>query len=179
MTRRYTDAQIRAMRERAASGANHMRLAEEFGCSQPLVGQIVTGAIYSQAGGPILARDVRRSRWVPGQQGGNRAGQPTTWTPEEDALLGTMTDRHVARVLGRATNAVATRRSRLGIPPAAPATSSGYTGAPRLRGRSRWERHQAGMTMTEIAAQDGVSTATVSASILLYAARRRQERESQ
>lgn len=176
--RRYTDAQIRDMRERAAVGASHTRLAEEFGCSQPLVSKIVSGAVYRHAGGPLLEYDAQRGRWQPGERPiGARDGQPTTWTAEEDALLGTATDRHVARVLGRATNAVATRRSRLGIPPAAPGTSSGFTASTKLLGRSRWERREAGMTVTEIAAQDGVSEATVSASILLYAARRRQERD--
>jgi hypothetical protein len=41
------------------------------------------------------------------------------WLPEEDALLGTMTDREVARRLGRTKAAVTARRERKGIPPVA------------------------------------------------------------
>ena len=39
------------------------------------------------------------------------------WTAEEDALLGTMTDREVAARLGRSVHVVAHRRQRLGILP--------------------------------------------------------------
>ncbi len=38
------------------------------------------------------------------------------WTPEDDTLLGTMTDGDLARRLGISLTAVAHRRRRLGIP---------------------------------------------------------------
>jgi hypothetical protein len=41
------------------------------------------------------------------------AGRP--WTPEENALLGTMLDREVGDKIGRAGKDVAVHRKRLGI----------------------------------------------------------------
>ena len=43
------------------------------------------------------------------------------WLPEEDALLGTMPDAEVAKVIGRNQLAVLKRRRRLGIPNRVPA----------------------------------------------------------
>jgi hypothetical protein len=44
-----------------------------------------------------------------------------SWKPEEDKLLGTMTDAEVAKKTGRNVNAVIKRRLRLGIPNRVPA----------------------------------------------------------
>ncbi len=43
----------------------------------------------------------------------SRDGKP--WTPQEDALLGTDTDRVIAEKLGRSTVSVGNRRTKLGI----------------------------------------------------------------
>ncbi len=39
------------------------------------------------------------------------------WTPREDRLLGTLSDRRLAKKLGRTVKSVEQRRSRLGIAP--------------------------------------------------------------
>lgn len=43
----------------------------------------------------------------------SRDGEP--WTPQEDALLGTTTDRAIAAKLQRSSVAVSNRRTKLGI----------------------------------------------------------------
>ena len=44
----------------------------------------------------------------------SRDGEP--WTPEEDAILGTDSDRVIAAKLRRSSVAVSNRRTKLGIP---------------------------------------------------------------
>ena len=53
--------------------------------------------------------------------------QGVSWTPEEDALLGTMPDKKLARRLKRTYDAVAVRRLNKGIPPCNPKRKSWRT----------------------------------------------------
>lgn len=78
------------------------------------------------------------------------------WTPQEDALLGTMIDKKVARRLGRRPEAVAQRRRELGIP--------AFRARP-ARAHRAWSAAEDALlgTMTDkdLAAQLGCSTAEV------------------
>lgn len=49
--------------------------------------------------------------------GGRKPGYAISWTPEMDALLGTLPDRAVAERLGVSPLSVSDRRAQLGIPP--------------------------------------------------------------
>lgn len=51
------------------------------------------------------------------RSGGRKPGYAIRWTPEMDALLGTLPDRAVAEQLGVSPLSVSARRAQLGIPP--------------------------------------------------------------
>lgn len=102
-----------------------------------------------------------------------RSGRRSTWTSEEDRLLGTAPDADVAIRLSRSSASVETRRARLGIPPYDRRSTGGAEPIdPRsLVGRSRYERRLSGMSVSAIAAADGVTISSASKSIRRYAAR--------
>jgi hypothetical protein len=61
------------------------------------------------------ARLLRRSYFRRDWQRINPAANPCTpYTPEEDGLVGTMSDARVGKILGRSKNSVQKRRIRLG-----------------------------------------------------------------
>lgn len=60
---RLTDEDIRLIRHRRAAGAPQDHLAEQFGCSNSWISQIVNGSVRVEAGGPIVtARRYHRRR---------------------------------------------------------------------------------------------------------------------
>ncbi len=85
-------------------------------------------------------------------------------------MLGTDIDRVVARRLGRSLGNVQRRRTLLRVAPYGH-TSPGESTASDLAGKERYHRNLAGLTIREIADQDGVSPSTVSDSITLYRSR--------
>ncbi|WP_295121875.1 hypothetical protein [uncultured Leifsonia sp.] len=55
-----SDAQVRELREKYASGARQVQLAEEYGVRQNTVSSLVTGRSRLEAGGPILPGKSRK-----------------------------------------------------------------------------------------------------------------------
>lgn len=169
--RRYTDAQVRGMRERAAAGENHLRLAAEYGCSQPAIGQIVRGHVYRDAGGPILPDDPARGRWRPGAPG----TPALQWTPAWDDLLGTMSDQQVAAAIGCSARSVMRRRNALGIRPWRDIAHGEVLDAADMVGAERHEAVRGGLSVTALAERDGVTVSAICMSIREYWRRRAAE----
>ncbi|TDL44056.1 hypothetical protein [Microbacterium oleivorans] len=59
---RFTDQQVRTMRERYAHGAAQQRLADDYEITNGLVSQIVRGLRYRNAPGPITTKRERYNR---------------------------------------------------------------------------------------------------------------------
>jgi hypothetical protein len=123
---------------RAVRGESALALIHHFGASQRVVwcwrtalgvGRLTVGSkrllqLNAEAGAdaqrgvprPDVAERMRRAhqqediaRHIRGRFAGGRP-----WTPEEDALLGTMPDAELAERLGRSLNSVVVRRNRAG-----------------------------------------------------------------
>lgn len=60
--RRFTDEQVRELRERAARGEADADLAVAFGAREEVIGALRTGARRPAAGGPITRRVPRVTR---------------------------------------------------------------------------------------------------------------------
>lgn len=85
-------------------------------------------------------------------------------------MLGTDFDRAIAARLGRSLKGVQRRRWLLDIAPHG-VTSHGSSSPAELVGKSRYERQLAGLTLQEIADQDGVPRSAVNDTIQLYKSR--------
>jgi len=83
------------------------------------LGKVSDQEIADRYGVPVeTVRLARALRGIP-----PRTGRKSTWTPERDALLGTMPDARLARRLGLTPNAVFERRRARGIAPFAPSAA--------------------------------------------------------
>jgi hypothetical protein len=56
LIQQVTDAQVRELREKAAAGTPHDRLAADYGLGVPYVGMLTTGYVRASAGGPFSRR---------------------------------------------------------------------------------------------------------------------------
>lgn len=115
MPERLTEEErARALAAMNSPEANAKKSAAKLGVPRPL--EVAAKIRRANLGRRASAETRQKMSEAHKARGTKPPGVGIPWTPEEDALLGTMPDRDVAAKLGRSARSVWDRRQRLGIP---------------------------------------------------------------